>query len=251
LSAHPSHGDASGLITLDFQFNQPGCYETSSDFFSLLSNNVLLLGACLLPIITVMPLMMLTAFLRASKAEQIGTLNNADAFFSSVRMGSLRRKSSEALASVAAQKFHSASFSKVHSSKPEPAGKAASAILATQEALIELCGAGETLQSSAPNDQPKVQIVPLSPSQPTAAHGGGLTGSKMLAHSGGLKVTIPGNPVLPTAPTKRPLPLTAKHLDHAPNHDPKLHRKLQRGMTFAMPKKLEHSADEAARFHYW
>ena len=202
-----------------------------------------------MPIITVMPLMMLTAFLRASKAEQIGSLNNAAALFSSLRMGSLRRKSSGALASAVAQKLYSASFSKVQSSEPEPACKAASAFWATQEAVNT--SAGETPRSSAPNDQPKVQIVdvsrrppPLSPSRPTVAHSGGLTGSKMLAHNGGLKVMIPGNPVLPMTPTAKPLPLT-------PKVDPKLHRKLQKGMTFAMPKKLEQSADDAARFHYW
>ena len=206
-----------------------------------------------------MPLMMLTAFLRASKAEQIGSLNNAAAFFSSVRMGSLgslRRQSSEAIASAAAQKLNSASFSKMHSSDPEPPGKAASAFWATQEAVNT--SSGKTPQSSAPNDQPKVQIVdvsrrppPLSPSLPTVAHSGGLTGSKMLAHNGGLKVMIPGNPVLPMTPTAKPLTPTAKPLPLTPKSDPKLHRKLQKGMTFAMPKKLEQSADDAARFHYW
>jgi hypothetical protein len=257
---------SSGLITLDFQFNQPGCYETSSDFFSLLSNNALLLGACLLPIITVMPLMMLMAFLRASKAEKIATiaaLNIPAAFLSSLRIGSLRRESSETLASAAVLDFPSArSGSKAHSSEREQAGKAPSAFQETQEAAeIELCGAGqstssgETPQSCAPNDRPRAQIAdasicspPLSPSRPTVAHRlGGLAGAEMLEHTGELTVAIPGTPELPM----RPLTPTEKPVLLTPRVDPKLHRKLQKGMTFAMPKTLEHSADDATQFHYW
>lgn len=213
-----------------------------------------------------MPLMMLMAFLRASKAEQIATiatLNIPAALLSSLRMVSLRRESSETLASAAALDSPSASSgSKAHSSEREQAGKAPSAFQETQEAAeIGLCGAGqstssgETPQSGAPNDRPKVQIAdasrrspPLSPSRLTVAHRlGGLTGAEMLAHTGELTVAIPGTPELPM----RPLTPTEKPVLLTPRVDPKLHRKLQKGMTFAMPKTLEHSADDATHFHYW
>jgi hypothetical protein len=85
-----------GLITLDFQFNQPGCFDTSSDFYSLLWNNTMLLGACLLPIITVMPLMMLRAYFRAKGAEEAGSLLAASSFV----VDQIRRGSSHALAAV-------------------------------------------------------------------------------------------------------------------------------------------------------
>ena len=202
-----------------------------------------------------MPLMMLMAFLRASKAEKIATiaaLNIPAAFLSSLRIGSLRRESSETLASAAVLDFPSA----------RSGSKAPSAFQETQEAAeIELCGAGqstssgETPQSCAPNDRPKAQIAdasrrspPLSPSRLTVAHRlGGLTGAEMLAHTGELTVAIPGTPELPM----RPLTPTEKPVLLTPRVDPKLHRKLQKGMTFAMPKTLEHSADDATHFHYW
>ena len=217
-----------------------------------------------------MPLMMLMAFLRASKAEQIATiaaLHIPAALLSSLRMVSSRRESSETLASAAALDSPSASSgSKAHSSEREQAGKAPSAFQETQEAAeIGLCGAGqstsfgETPQSCAPNDRPKAQIAdasrrspPLSPSRLTVAHRlGGLTGAEMLAHTGELTgeltMAIPGTPELPM----RPLTPTEKPVLLTPRVDPKLHRKLQKGMTFAMPKTLEHSADDATHFHYW
>jgi hypothetical protein len=73
----------------------------------------------------------------------------------------------------------------------------------------------------------------------------------MLAHTGELTgeltMAIPGTPELPM----RPLTPTEKPVLLTPRVDPKLHRKLQKGMTFAMPKTLEHSADDATHFHYW
>ena len=76
---------------------------------------------------------------------------------------------------------------------------------------------------------------------------GGLAGAEMLAHTGELTVAIPGTPELPM----RPLTPTEKPVLLTPRVDPKLHRKLQKGMTFAMPKTLERSADDATHFHYW
>ena len=36
-----------GLFTLDFEFNQPGCFSTKSDFVSIFKTNVMMISACL------------------------------------------------------------------------------------------------------------------------------------------------------------------------------------------------------------
>ena len=53
-----------GLFTLDFEFNQPGCYSTKSDYVSILQYNTAMLGACLAPVMF-MPVIMLVCILRA------------------------------------------------------------------------------------------------------------------------------------------------------------------------------------------
>ena len=256
-SAYRSHCLASGLMTLDFSFNQPGCFDTSSDFSALLWNNAMLLGACLLPIISVMPLMMLRAYLRARNAGQSGSFIRAASF---VKFVTLRRESSRALEAAAVLKLKTArsmGISRTHSSGG--VDSAPSSFRTAPKPLkiqVRSAGSGETLQPSAPKNRPKVEILdssspalslqPPSPDGPTVAHsGGGSYPKRMPGHGGGLKVTVPGSGGLKVTAPRTPLP------PMTPKLDPAMRRKLQRSMSITMPKQLEHSAEDATRFHHW